>query len=56
VAAITQVRTGAASRDSEVLADRARQQAQTAGLAETVDYVAEMRRTASVRKNPKAFE
>jgi peptidyl-prolyl cis-trans isomerase D len=56
VAAITQVRTGPASRDSQALADRAQQQAQRAGLAETLDYVAEVRRTASVRKNPKAFE
>jgi peptidyl-prolyl cis-trans isomerase D len=56
VAAITQVRTGAASRDSQALAEREQQQAQSAGLAETLDYVAEVRRTASVRKNPKAFE
>jgi peptidyl-prolyl cis-trans isomerase D len=56
VATITQVRTGAASRDSQALAERVQQQAQSAGLAETLDYVAEVRRTASVRKNPKAFE
>jgi peptidyl-prolyl cis-trans isomerase D len=56
VAAVTQVRTGAASQDSQAQAERVQEAAGRAGLAEALDYVAELRRTASVRKNPKAFE
>jgi peptidyl-prolyl cis-trans isomerase D len=54
--AITQVRTGAASQDAQAQADREQQQAGREGLAEALAYVAELRRTASVRKNPQAFE
>jgi peptidyl-prolyl cis-trans isomerase D len=56
VAAITQVRTGPASQDAQAEAERVQEQAGRAGLAEALAYVAEMRRTASVRTNPKAFE
>jgi peptidyl-prolyl cis-trans isomerase D len=56
VAAITQVRTGVTSQDEQAQAERVQQQAGRAGMAEALDYVAELRRTASVRKNPQAFE
>jgi peptidyl-prolyl cis-trans isomerase D len=56
VAVITQVRTGPAGQDAQAQAQRVQEQAGRAGLAEALAYVAEMRRTASVRTNPKAFE
>jgi peptidyl-prolyl cis-trans isomerase D len=56
VAAITQVRTGAASADPQAQAEREQEQAGREGLAEALAYVAELRRNASVRKNPQAFE
>jgi peptidyl-prolyl cis-trans isomerase D len=56
VAAISQVRTGAANQDEQAQAEHTQEQAGRAGIAEALDYVAELRRTASVRKNPKAFE
>ncbi|MGB6602906.1 MAG: peptidyl-prolyl cis-trans isomerase [Steroidobacteraceae bacterium] len=56
VAGIMQVRTGSASQDGQAQAERMQEAAGRAGLAEALDYVAELRRTASVRKNPKAFE
>jgi peptidyl-prolyl cis-trans isomerase D len=56
VAAITQVRTGPASQDAQARSERAQEQAGRAGIAEALAYVAEVRRAASVRKNPKAFE
>lgn len=56
VAGIMQVRTGSASQDGQAQAERMQEAAGRTGLAEALDYVAELRRTASVRKNPKAFE
>jgi hypothetical protein len=41
---------------SKTQADRAVQEAQNLGQNEVMAYVAEVRRTADVRKNPKAFE
>jgi peptidyl-prolyl cis-trans isomerase D len=56
VAAITAVRTGAAAPDAQQQADRAQQQASREGVGDVLAYVGEVRRTADVRKNPKAFE
>ncbi|HXO66294.1 MAG TPA: peptidylprolyl isomerase [Steroidobacteraceae bacterium] len=56
VAAISRVRTGAATQEAQAQAERVQEQAGRAGLAQALAYVAELRRTASVRKNPKAFE
>jgi peptidyl-prolyl cis-trans isomerase D len=56
VAAISRVRTGAAAQEAQAQAERVQEQAGRAGLAQALAYVAELRRTASVRKNPKAFE
>ena len=55
VVAVTAVRT-APPRDAQTQARRALQELQRLGEAEALAYVAEMRRTAEVRKNPKAFE
>ena len=55
VVAVTAVRT-AAARDPKTLGDRALQQAERLGTDSATAYVEEMRRTADVRKNPKAFE
>src|SRR5262249_33473129 len=63
VVAITALRSGPAEPDKDKSADRLQQQTQQAkqdairhGEAEAAAYVEEMRRTAEVRKNPKAFE
>ena len=55
VVAVTAVRT-APAHDPKGQADRAVQEAQNLGQNEVMAYVAEVRRTADVRKNPKAFE
>jgi peptidyl-prolyl cis-trans isomerase D len=55
VVAVTAVRT-AAARDTQTQARRALQELQRLGEADALAYVEEMRRTADVRKNPKAFE
>jgi peptidyl-prolyl cis-trans isomerase D len=55
VVALTRVRT-AAAHDSQAQADRALQQARSQGIDDVTAYVDEVRRTATVRKNPKAFE
>ena len=55
VVAVTAVRT-APAHDPKAQADRAVQEAQNQGQNEVMAYVAEVRRTADVRKNPKAFE
>jgi len=55
IVAVTAVRT-AAARDAKAQADRALQEAQRQGTAEAIAYIEEVRRTADVRKNPKAFE
>ena len=55
VVAVTAVRT-AAARDPKTLGDRALQEAERLGTDSATAYVEEMRRTADVRKNPKAFE
>jgi peptidyl-prolyl cis-trans isomerase D len=55
VVAVSGVRTGTA-HDSESQANRALQESQQLGTAATMAYIEEVRRTADVRKNPKAFE
>ena len=55
VVAVTAVRTAAAP-DPKTLGDRALQEAEHLGTDEAMAYAEEMRRTADVRKNPKAFE
>jgi len=55
VVAVTAART-AAARDPKTLGDRALQEAERLGTDSATAYVEEMRRTADVRKNPKAFE
>ena len=53
--AVSAVRT-AAAHDNEAQANRALQETERLGTGATMAYVDEVRRTASVRKNPKAFE
>ncbi len=53
--AVSAVRT-APAHDSESQASRAQQEAERLGTAAALAYVDEVRRAASVRKNPKAFE
>jgi peptidyl-prolyl cis-trans isomerase D len=55
VVAVTAVRNPPA-KDEDSQVDRALQQARTDGMADVVAYADELRRTATVRKNPKAFE
>jgi peptidyl-prolyl cis-trans isomerase D len=52
---VTQARAGAV-QDPQVLAERTQQQARAQGTGAVMAYVDEMRRTADVRTNPKAFE
>jgi peptidyl-prolyl cis-trans isomerase D len=54
--AVTAVRTAAAAQDPQSQADRVQQQAIRQGTGDVLAYVSEVRRTADVRKNPKAFE
>ena len=49
------VRT-APAQDKDAQAGRAVQESERLGTAAALAYVDEVRRTASVRKNPKAFE
>jgi peptidyl-prolyl cis-trans isomerase D len=63
VIAVTALRTDAPGADKDKAADQLRQQSAQAkqdaarhGQADAAAYVEEMRRTADVRKNPKAFE
>jgi hypothetical protein len=63
VVALTGLRTDAPQVDKDKLSGQLQQQAMQAkqdamrhGQAEAEAYVEEMRRTADVRKNPKAFE
>ena len=53
--AVTGVRT-AAAHDNEAEASRTQQESERLGTGAALTYVDEVRRTASVRKNPKAFE
>ena len=53
--AVSAVRT-AAAHDNEAQAGRAQQESERLGSGAVLAYVDEMRRTATVRKNPKAFE
>ena len=53
--AVSAVRTAAAD-ENEAQAGRARQESEQLGTGAALAYVDEVRRTASVRKNPKAFE
>ena len=46
----------ATSADLQALRDRGVREAQDMGQNEVTAYLAEMRRTADVKKNPKAFE
>jgi peptidyl-prolyl cis-trans isomerase D len=55
VVAVSGVRV-AASHDSKAQADRALQEAHRLGTADALAYVEQVRRTADVRKNPKAFD
>ncbi len=55
VVAVMAVRT-AAARDPKTLGDRALQEAERLGTDAATAYVEQVRRTADVRKNPKAFE
>ena len=55
VVTVTRVRT-AAEHDQRMQADRAVQESERQGTDEAMAYVEEVRRTADVRKNPKAFE
>lgn len=54
--ALTQVRTGAAPADPQQLKAQARQQAERHGMGEVMAYMEQLRSSATVRKNPKAFE
>ena len=54
--AITKVRSGAGEPNKDFEGARARQEAARHGEGDAVAYVEEIRRTADVRKNPKAFE
>jgi len=55
VVAVTRVRT-AAEHDQRMQANRAVQETERQGTDDAMAYVEEVRRTADVRKNPKAFE
>jgi peptidyl-prolyl cis-trans isomerase D len=55
--ALTRVRTGTEGQSApQQQAERAQQQAVRDGMTDVMAYVGELRRTADVRKNPKAFE
>ena len=54
--AVTAVRTATAAPAAQQQADRALQEAGREGVGDLMAYVGEVRRTADVRKNPKAFE
>ena len=54
--AVTAVRTAAAAPSAQEQADRALQEAGREGVGDLMAYVGEVRRTADVRKNPKAFD
>ena len=56
VVGVTAVRSGAAAADPQQQADRVQQEAVREGTGDILAYVSEVRRTADVRKNPKAFE
>ena len=55
VVAVSAVRT-APAQDKEAQTNRTQQESERLGTAVALAYVEEVRRTASVRKNPKAFE
>ena len=44
------------SHDAQQQAGRGLEEAQRLGMADVLAYVEEVRRTADVKKNPKAFE
>ena len=54
--AVLAVRTGAATVSPQSQADRVQREAGREGVGDALAYVSEVRRTADVRKNPKAFE
>jgi peptidyl-prolyl cis-trans isomerase D len=55
VVAVSAVRV-AAAHDPETRKERSLEEAQRLGTADALAYIEEVRRTADVRKNPKAFE
>jgi peptidyl-prolyl cis-trans isomerase D len=54
--AVTAVRTGTEAANPQQQADRMQQEAGREGVGDVLAYVSEVRRTAEVRKNPKAFD
>jgi len=53
---VTQSRVDAGVANKQLQAALGKQQAERAGMEETMAYLEEVRRTANVKKNPKAFE
>ena len=56
VIAVTAARTGAEAADPQSQADRMQQEAGREAVGDVMAYVGEVRRTADVKKNPKAFD
>ena len=56
VLAVTKTRVDATEANKELQAMQGKQEAERQGMAEAMAYFEEVRRTADVRKNPKAFE
>jgi peptidyl-prolyl cis-trans isomerase D len=56
VVAITKLRTDGGEPNKELQKTLAKQEAERNGMGDAAAYVEELRRTADVRKNPKAFE
>jgi peptidyl-prolyl cis-trans isomerase D len=56
VVAVLSVRTAPAAPGAQQQAEREQQQSEGDGTSDVTAYVEEVRRTASVRKNPKAFD
>jgi peptidyl-prolyl cis-trans isomerase D len=53
---VTKVRVEANDADKQQQAARAKQEADSLGMSDAMAYLEDVRRTADVRKNPKAFE
>jgi hypothetical protein len=56
VVAITKLRTDSPDSNKTLQASEAQQEAMRWGTSDALAYVEQVRRTADVRKNPKAFE
>jgi len=54
--AVTKLRVDADNSDKSLQASRTKQQAESQGMGDAIAYLEDVRRTADVRKNPKAFE